>query len=439
VNSIDIGGTTSRTMKQAILSLCLFIYVQLSYSQTLLNVEGNANSSDNVSLIDVNFDDGTSAFGATGMYIRLNNNSANNNRGMLITGNVGRGIDVVLSEGFAGTFQSGNGIGLVAQAVGSAANNVGVLGRSFGISGKGLIGSSEGGSGNGVGVEGRADSPTGTGVYGYNTAQDPTMTSYGVHGVAQTESGAGVLGENEHGAAVYGKASGNGIGIKGYGLNGDGGDFYSDNQNGITTQSEGGYGIEATSLDEAAGFFEGGVALGGQVETDLILGSDDEVEGADDGILSSDLNMKSSDLHFIANDRVIVMLDKDDDQDSYYQIINGKNDKILTLEENGNLDIMGTLSQGSDVNRKYDIQSVVYQDVLSKVSSLDIYEWKYIGEDKTHMGPMAQDFYNSFHLNNTKTRIASIDIDGVALASIKALYQIVLEQQKEIDKLKERL
>ena len=43
------------------------------------------------------------------------------------------------------------------------------------------------------------------------------------------------------------------------------------------------------------------------------------------------------------------------------------------------------------------------------------------GDGRRYLGPMAQDFHSAFGLGTDDTRIAMNDIDGVSLASLKAL------------------
>jgi hypothetical protein len=50
-----------------------------------------------------------------------------------------------------------------------------------------------------------------------------------------------------------------------------------------------------------------------------------------------------------------------------------------------------------------------------------------------HIGPMAQDFYAAFGLGDTDKYIAQGDAQGVALASIQGLYQMVQEKLQQKD------
>lgn len=47
---------------------------------------------------------------------------------------------------------------------------------------------------------------------------------------------------------------------------------------------------------------------------------------------------------------------------------------------------------------------------------------------------MAQDFYTAFGLGDSDKAISTIDLDGVALAAIQGLYQVVQEKDKQTDR-----
>jgi len=97
----------------------------------------------------------------------------------------------------------------------------------------------------------------------------------------------------------------------------------------------------------------------------------------------------------------------------------------------------GGWSCTSDRNAKANFVIVDGREVLLKVASLPIQTWNF--KDNTairHMGPMAQDFYSAFGLGQDDKTISTIDLDGVALASIQGLYHIVQEKDAEIATLK---
>lgn len=52
---------------------------------------------------------------------------------------------------------------------------------------------------------------------------------------------------------------------------------------------------------------------------------------------------------------------------------------------------------------------------------------------------MAQDFYTAFELGKGETTIATVDADGVALAGIQALYELLEEERERNDELEEQV
>jgi hypothetical protein len=98
----------------------------------------------------------------------------------------------------------------------------------------------------------------------------------------------------------------------------------------------------------------------------------------------------------------------------------------FTVYKNGDTVIAGnayakSITPTSDRNAKTDIVPADTAAVLAGVVSLPIATWRFKEETATHLGPMAQDFAAAFHLGNTDKGIATVDADGVALASIQEL------------------
>lgn len=100
------------------------------------------------------------------------------------------------------------------------------------------------------------------------------------------------------------------------------------------------------------------------------------------------------------------------------------NKNILYSYGNGNLLIGGTLIQTSDATVKENVVPVDPESILSGVAGLPMATWQYIDDEagSVHLGPMAQDFHAAFGLGMNATTIASVDADGVALASVQALH-----------------
>jgi hypothetical protein len=133
----------------------------------------------------------------------------------------------------------------------------------------------------------------------------------------------------------------------------------------------------------------------------------------------------------------------------------------MTIDNNGNVGI-GTTSpgnwltvgnggspaycdgvtwvNGSDRKVKAGFQPVDAAAILQKVASIPITTWHYTNDVTTpHLGPMAQDFYQSFGLWADDTHIATVDEGGVALAAIQGLNQKLAEKDGQIQELKARL
>jgi hypothetical protein len=71
---------------------------------------------------------------------------------------------------------------------------------------------------------------------------------------------------------------------------------------------------------------------------------------------------------------------------------------------------------------------------------MPIATWSYKNEGSIrHIGPVAQDFSTAFGVGYDDKTIATIDADGVALAAIQGLHQMMQQQDREIARLKRKL
>lgn len=91
----------------------------------------------------------------------------------------------------------------------------------------------------------------------------------------------------------------------------------------------------------------------------------------------------------------------------------------------------------SDRNIKSNVTPIDERGVLERVATLPLSSWQYTDDPSAtrHLGPMAQDFRATFGLGDTDRAYHSIDAHGVSLASIKALYRMVQEQQLRLERL----
>ena len=101
----------------------------------------------------------------------------------------------------------------------------------------------------------------------------------------------------------------------------------------------------------------------------------------------------------------------------------------------------GSWNCSSDRNLKDNIVPIDSRSVLERVAHLPITQWKMKAEPagRKHIGPMAQDFYAAFRLGDSDRYIALGDGQGVALAAIQALYQVVQQKDGQIRKLRQQL
>ncbi len=99
----------------------------------------------------------------------------------------------------------------------------------------------------------------------------------------------------------------------------------------------------------------------------------------------------------------------------------------------------------SDVNKKHLFRDVAGEDVLGKLAAMAVQEWSYKTQDAAirHVGPTAQDFHAAFGLGEDPLYIGHMDIDGIALAGVKALEARTRELNerltRENDELRARL
>lgn len=97
----------------------------------------------------------------------------------------------------------------------------------------------------------------------------------------------------------------------------------------------------------------------------------------------------------------------------------------------------GSWSVVSDVHKKENALPVDDEAILRAINELKIVSWNYKSQSKSirHIGPMAQDFYEKFHVGENNVSISSIDIDGVILSGIKALSKNMEEVESNLSTL----
>ena len=93
----------------------------------------------------------------------------------------------------------------------------------------------------------------------------------------------------------------------------------------------------------------------------------------------------------------------------------------------------------SDRSLKENFVEIDPKEVLERVSRLPITEWNFKGYTLRHIGPVAQDFQALFPLGGSETMIDSGDLQGVALAAIQGLHEMLREKDTKISTLEARI
>ena len=100
----------------------------------------------------------------------------------------------------------------------------------------------------------------------------------------------------------------------------------------------------------------------------------------------------------------------------------------------------GVWTDASSRTFKENFKPVDKVAVLKKVTELPVRTWTYKGVPGVkHMGPVAEDFKDTFGLGEDERYLASLDSNGVALAAIQGLNEVVKEKDKKIQDLEDRL
>ncbi|QKK06981.1 MAG: tail fiber domain-containing protein [Planctomycetota bacterium] len=354
---------------------------------------------------------------------------------------------------------SGYGVrGLVDSSPGTGA---GVFGSSFADQGVGVFGqaTNSAGAGDGVvgttaatqshsaGVRGIASSASGTVHGGYFVteslgngasglvaqATSNTGTTFGVQASVSSPGGIAVSGyvaPGSGGYAVRGN-NGNSDGYAGYFIGrGHFRDHTSIGKTGVKVSSAEWFGVHTTA--ESGQY--GGMYISGQnAGAYPFYGYSASGVGADawhyfDGIAQTwNLNANGNRLSVNRSN-------------GYVGFGDSSPDYPLDMASGARCTTGGVWTNASSREWKHEFQSVDARDILDRLTALPITEWTYKTEDGVrHLGPVAEDFAAAFGLGDDAQTIGTIDADGVALAAIQGLNQIVLEKDAEIAALRDRM
>jgi hypothetical protein len=95
----------------------------------------------------------------------------------------------------------------------------------------------------------------------------------------------------------------------------------------------------------------------------------------------------------------------------------------------------------SDRNIKANFSPVSPRFILNKLAAIPIETWNYKSEPDTvrHIGPMAQDFSAAFGVGTDDKHISTVDAEGVTMAAIQGLYQMMQEKDRQIKQLQSQV
>ena len=126
----------------------------------------------------------------------------------------------------------------------------------------------------------------------------------------------------------------------------------------------------------------------------------------------------------------------------------GGTELVSAVDQAGNPSASVTLSPGGNAwstlssrSSKANFAAVNGRDILDRLAGIPIETWNYKAQNESirHIGPMAGDFHTAFGVGEDEKLISTIDADGVALAAVKGLYEIVKEKNADITALQMRL
>ncbi len=273
---------------------------------------------------------------------------------------------------------------LTGVASAAASLNYGVFGQTSSTNGTGMQGLAIAVTGSAVGVAGESDSTAGIGVYGFGGAL--SGAPIGVYGETSAPNGYGLYTPNRLyiGDAAY--FAGNVTLLTGAKLLADSG---TTNAPGIAFSSSPGAGV-FTPATNVVGF--------------ATLGRE-RLRIAADGKVGIGVSAPTN---------------------------------IIQVAGGARCDGASWIN-ASDRNLKENFASVDAREILAKVAALPITRWNYKADTVSrHLGPVAQDFRAAFGVGADDTGIATVDAEGVALAAIQGLAEIVMEREAEMASLKIR-
>ena len=118
---------------------------------------------------------------------------------------------------------------------------------------------------------------------------------------------------------------------------------------------------------------------------------------------------------------------------------NNGTSNVMVIDYLGNATAR-SFNSTSDRDAKENFAALNPRETLERLERLPIHSWNFKDEPNTrHIGPVAQDFHAAFNVGPDDKHIATVDADGVALAAIQGLDQVVKEKDARIEALEKRV
>ncbi|MBU1390949.1 MAG: tail fiber domain-containing protein [Gammaproteobacteria bacterium] len=126
---------------------------------------------------------------------------------------------------------------------------------------------------------------------------------------------------------------------------------------------------------------------------------------------------------------------------AWHLLANGNVEQTGNLWVGGDITAQGTVSGSSSRALKNNINIINGDAILRLISKLDVYSWSYIKDSGklTHIGPMAEEFFETFNVGIDNKHISPTDTSGISLAAIKALMDKLEVQDAKIAELETKL
>lgn len=126
---------------------------------------------------------------------------------------------------------------------------------------------------------------------------------------------------------------------------------------------------------------------------------------------------------------------------AWHLLANGNVEQTGNLWVGGDITAQGTVSGSSSRALKNNINIINGDAILRLISKLDVYSWSYIKDSGkiTHIGPMAEEFFETFNVGIDNKHISPTDTSGISLAAIKALMDKLEMQDAKIAELETKL